>query len=594
MNLFLLKYGQVISKYKYSILGSCFLVLLGLLFFSSSGQDDAHITYWSAYALSNFGEIVNYNGDRIEQSSSFLHVLLLAIFSRITKIDITFIGILFSMFLGVLTIITTEMTSNLLGSRFSKISPLILGTTTYFVYWSFGGLEATLMAFVSILLLLSYSAFLNKKSRFPGFMVWFSTALFLLTRPETIIVLFVLLLAYIILCIITNIVNKKRESPFLKELIKKIGILLIVALIASIILFSFRYLYFHSLFPQPVYAKSDGISLDSIYVGLGYFNKYLFEEIGSIHLAVITILSFIASSRVLYGFLKNRENFIKNPLLTFLALFYLTYAGFIIAVGGDWMGGGRFLIPIIPVGIILSIDLFKQFSGQKYLLIALISLLIFTQIIGLVNFADIHSTGRPIWTYPDLNDKIINEKNSFSFFEKANRIHLRDIFLIHELNKLLPDILEEKDHVVIMSGQAGMVPYHIIGTNFGRIRFIDRFGLTTNDFTTCRITSKRSKNYLGIQIGYLFYFENIQQIIDKCNIPMPDIIYDVDSNDFFRAKLVSNNGYTIIYKQYGKIETYSYLRGRGVNSNAFIAVRNELINSDSKEKNIEEYMKKSH
>lgn len=591
--MFLLKYGPVIFKYKYSILGSFFLVLSGLLFFSSSGQDDAHITYWSAYTLSNFGEIVNYNGDRIEQSSSFLHVLLLAIFSRITKIDITFIGILFSMFLGVLTIITTETTSNLLGSRFSKISPLILGTTTYFVYWSFGGLEATLMSFVSILLLLSYSTFLNKNSYFPGFMVCFSTALFLLIRPETVIVLFVLLFAYILLCIISNIINKKRESIYLKELIKKIGILSIVSLIASTIIFLFRYLYFNSIFPQPVYAKSDGISLDSIFAGLGYLNKYLFGDIGSIHIAVITILSLVASFRVLYGFLKNREKFIKNPLLTFLALFYLTYAGFIIAVGGDWMGGGRFLIPIIPVGIILSIDLFKQFSGKKYLLIALISLLIFTQIIGLINFADKHSTGRPIWTYPDSNDKIMEEKNSFSFFEKANRIHLRDIFLINELNKLLPDILEEKDHVVMMSGQAGMVPYHIIGRNYGRIRFIDRFGLTTNDFTTCGITSKRSKNYLGIQINYSFYFEHSQQIVDKCNIPVPDIIYDVDSKNFLRAKLASNNGYTIIYKQYGKIETHSDLKGRGVNANAFIAVRNELINSDAKEKNIELYMKKS-
>ncbi|MCX9083022.1 MAG: hypothetical protein OIN83_12590 [Candidatus Methanoperedens sp.] len=580
MNMILSKHGQIIFKYKYSMLGSCFLVSLGLLFFSSSGQDDAHITYWSAYALSNFGEIVNYNGDRIEQSSSFLHVLLLALFSRITKIDITFIGILFSMFLGVLTIITTEISSNLLGSRFSKISPLILGTTTYFVYWSFGGLESTLMAFVSILLLLSYSSFLKRKSHFPGFMVWFSTALFLLTRPETIIVLFVLLLAYMILCIISNIVIKKKESLFLKELIKKIGILMIAALIASAILFLFRYLYFHSLFPQPVYAKSDGISLDSIFAGLGYFNKYLFEDIDSIHLAIITILSFIASLRVIYGFLKNREPFIKNPLLALFALFYLTYAGFIIAVGGDWMGGGRFLIPIIPIGMILSIDLFTKFSGQKSLVIALISVLIFTQIIGLVNFADKQSTGMPLWTYPDLNDKIIlEEKNNFSFFEKTNRIHLRDILIIHELKKLLPDILKERDNVIIMSGQAGMVPYHIFKKNFGRIRFIDRLGLTTNDFTTCRITSKKSKNYLGIQIGYRFYFKYGQQIIDKCNIPMPDIIYDIDSNDFLRAKLAENNGYTIIYKQYGYIETHSKLRGRVVRANTFIAVRNDLMNS---------------
>ena len=55
------------------------LVLAGLLLFPSAGQDDTHITCWPAYTLSHFGQILNYNGQRVEQSSSLLQVLLLAV-----------------------------------------------------------------------------------------------------------------------------------------------------------------------------------------------------------------------------------------------------------------------------------------------------------------------------------------------------------------------------------------------------------------------------------------------------------------------------------------------------------------------------------
>ena len=46
------------------------MTLVGLLLFSSTGHDDAHITEWAAYSLARFGEILNYNGQRFEQSSS--------------------------------------------------------------------------------------------------------------------------------------------------------------------------------------------------------------------------------------------------------------------------------------------------------------------------------------------------------------------------------------------------------------------------------------------------------------------------------------------------------------------------------------------
>src|SRR5438552_19214968 len=52
--------------------------VVGFLLFSSTGRDDSYITYWAADQLRRTGRITNYNGRALEQSSSLLHVLLLA------------------------------------------------------------------------------------------------------------------------------------------------------------------------------------------------------------------------------------------------------------------------------------------------------------------------------------------------------------------------------------------------------------------------------------------------------------------------------------------------------------------------------------
>ena len=62
------------------------LLAISLTLFPSAGRDGSYMTYWPAYALSKLGEIVNLNGDRVEQSSSLLLVLVLAAASKITTL----------------------------------------------------------------------------------------------------------------------------------------------------------------------------------------------------------------------------------------------------------------------------------------------------------------------------------------------------------------------------------------------------------------------------------------------------------------------------------------------------------------------------
>src|SRR5580658_5525379 len=78
-------------------------VLLGLGFslFTNSGPDDTHITYWPARELLQHGAITNYNGDRIEQSSSLAHVLLTAGAARLTGLSVTTAGHFVAILAGV-------------------------------------------------------------------------------------------------------------------------------------------------------------------------------------------------------------------------------------------------------------------------------------------------------------------------------------------------------------------------------------------------------------------------------------------------------------------------------------------------------------
>jgi hypothetical protein len=36
-----------------------YITIIGVLLFPSADRDDVYITYWAAYSLSNFGEILN-------------------------------------------------------------------------------------------------------------------------------------------------------------------------------------------------------------------------------------------------------------------------------------------------------------------------------------------------------------------------------------------------------------------------------------------------------------------------------------------------------------------------------------------------------
>lgn len=562
------------KTYLFILVSSLVFVVIGLILFSSTGRDDSYLTFWSAHTLSSYGEIVNYNGEKVEQSSTLAFVLLLAIADKVSSISLPNMGFILSILFFITSILLSQRLANIINPNLPlKGTSLIVGSSPYLLYWSLSGSETTFIASMSAGLLISYSAFLKNKGKKVSFILFAVTIIFLLSRPESIFILICTLVGTIVFLKITE------EGSLIKDSYNKILILLALVIVCFLLVVAFRYFYFGDIFPQPVSAKIKGISYYRIrdglyYAALSWRKPYM----------IITGAIFLLGTIHTFNLIKKKVNISISELLSLS--FVLSYVSFTIFCGGDWMEGGRFYVFILPIITIFAVHYLSRIIKNNKKLNTMLILLFFIHIAGIFAFANDYSSGRPIWTVPAVTEKL-NEKiktSDFSLFNKANRVHLRYIVITEKLNEIINDIkLYKSEKITIMTRQMGQVPYYIAKEHFGYVEFIDACALSTRDLSSCPVT-KNLKSFFGSCLpSYKFYFENKEDLY-TCGIKSPDIIYDplpdvkdkdkIEKSEF--AALVKN-GYTIFYKIYGVVPTHSKIKGRRVISDHFIAVRNDLV-----------------
>src|SRR5258707_12063408 len=149
------KLTTAVSRFGWHVAPASVLVVTGCLLFPSAGHDDTHITCWPAYTLSHFGQILNYNGDRVEQSSSLLQVLLLATLGKLTSLDLLTLAKLSSIAFGIAILLVLFILVTRVPSRAAGFcAAMIAAASTPIVYWSFSGLESTLVSFTGLYLIL--------------------------------------------------------------------------------------------------------------------------------------------------------------------------------------------------------------------------------------------------------------------------------------------------------------------------------------------------------------------------------------------------------------------------------------------------------
>jgi hypothetical protein len=532
-----------------ALLLSLLYLLQLVVFFGIGGRDDSYITYWPAYTLSHFGEIVNYNGDRIEQSSSLLQVLLLATLHKITNLPIPALGTPFSIGCGIITALLTGRLAYHIGVSFYKWVPFVVIFVPYFSYWSSSGMETSLAALCVILLLITIRIFLSRPySKINFLYVTASILLFILVRPESAIVLLVFFIAMLALQIFTP------AHPDKKTGISRIVFLIMVTLVFFAGLVAWRYVYFGQFFPQPVYAKTDiSHTQDKLDLGLRYLEYSLnFSTTLLVALAMIGMAIF---------FLHNKKT-INSPAVHSL-LFVLVYLAFIVCTGGDWMEGRRLLVPILPPLCVLALTGIDNKNSARILLFLFFSL----ALIDSWRFAKEESIGLPPvqatrFSYlagqlkPD-DTKIL--AYNFNALDVFNYSHMRDMLTIPVLDELVTRLSKEKaEPVYIASRQMGMIPYYIASQHYKKVRFIDLRGLVTKDISDCHfISDSKPKGSSGILITSRFYLENQAQIAAECLLPTVDILYDtglINNSAVETANMLSSNQYHLYYTQGNKTD----------------------------------------
>lgn len=556
-------------QYYTQLVAAITLMLIGFFVFGPAGHDDSHITYATALQLADTGQILNINGERVEQGSSLLHVVALALLFKLSWFSPPTLGILFTLFVAIACIPLQWRLAKELHVKHPSVAVLLLTLSTSFSYWAMGGLEAPLVAFLMLWLVFSAYRFINEATVLSSIRLLIVAGLVLMSRPEMPFVLITAGFAFICL-------QAWQEKKWLVGRNRTLTVVAVISLIAALLVW--RHFYFGQLFPQPVYAKSAGgmvNSLRKLGFGLLYFG-YAMQVSIVFYTAVFSI--------VLYRVLRFKN---ATLLVTLLISCISSLLAFVIMSGGDWMTGGRFFAPVIPMLILLTLWYLQNYRCFSYV----IPILVLVCALEIGFLSKFYSTGMPIQHFKQFEDSLVEpiDWSGYSWVEKMNYIHIGNIVLINHIQPVVDEIIREKKSATVLTIQMGMVPYYLLKLFPEQVKFVDMRGLTTKHIPTCQLFSDFPVNWQGVFIRYKDYFQ--AQQTQLCDLPEPDVIFDLlpipGQFNEERIRSIKDNGYVIVFYQEGKVIAHSAPKSQDVT--AFVAVESSVYERIGKQLSIKKY-----
>jgi hypothetical protein len=506
---------------------------LGFVLLMSTGQDDPYLSFWPAYTLAYHGEIANYNGERVEQSSSLLHTLVLAISARTTGVALPTAGYWIGVLAGVFAMIRAASLSRRLGEPASFGLLLLVGTCPAVLYWCLGSLETALVSWLLIEVAIAGAGIIAGRLDPTSPRIVLVTFGYVAVRPEAAVVLGSTLLVWLGL----QGWGHRGAVPGDANAAGVRRWLLVVVLLA-VLLCVFRLVYFGSLVPQPVAAKVGGESLERIRDGFGYLTKLVRRPWASTLAPVVAALPF-----VLWREFRRRD---ADWLILFSWLLIGANVAFIVFAGGDWMKGARFVAHFAPLGIVLGYMALRRSPMSARWASAVVVGLIVSQLAGLLTLA-YTNTGRPLWDFAKA-DAVIREHSGggeYTWIERASRIRTRDILFLAQATRTVERILGQQDHVVVMSAQAGMVFYYLAKRFYGRVEFVDRFGISTTHLSRVRDELGLRPGPHGLSLPMNRFFDAGKQRSEPAW--SPDVVFDI----FDTRERVEPFGYRVVHVQEG-------------------------------------------
>ncbi len=298
--------------------------------------DDPWITFrYAEQVVAGNGFVFN-QGEYVEGYSNFTWLLLSIIPTAFNIDPFEFsraLGWLCAAALIALPVFGLRLTR--LGYHFPKSisTAILMASFIPLSIWSISGLETS---FYSLLLILFITFLSFGTAKGHAGSLWasaFLVVLLSLTRPEAPMFFILFIPAFIF----TQ--NKATRKGILKT-----GV---VAITMFLLFVGWRYSYYGELLPNSVLAKTGGSLIEDFRSGLKYTTSYFLGLYLILILALIfpfyTVLKIVKEIRY------RRESSHENVFIAFLFLAIMLQTVFTVLVGGDWMPGWRFLVPVLPL-----------------------------------------------------------------------------------------------------------------------------------------------------------------------------------------------------------------------------------------------------
>jgi hypothetical protein len=534
------------------------ILAAGFFVYGATGHDDAHINFWAAWTLLEHGEILNYNNERVEQTTSLLLVIFTVLYHWLFSLDLVTAGFLVDITASAACCWLLLRLAPALCASAARWPALLLLSSTSFLLWTYGGMGATLAALTVLTTTAIWSRWITAQHHdlLQTTQLAITTAALTLVRPE-------MPLIAIAAAFCTTVFH---YSDHLKR--NRSLQLLLISVLAAAALFGWQKLYFDSWLPLPVVAKQSGAILEKLQSGYLYL---LFNSA----MNPVVCFSLLATPWLFWRqHRKSHDNAYPQTLLALLAIFVIVYTGFIWTAGGDWMQAGRFLVPILPAATLLLTAAAGQLKRIRLAHALLTILFLFQLGMQYVAVATM-SKGIPVW----VGYRMAQQHQHYSIFEKLNQEHLRDMAAIDHLADIIPPLREKLQRpVVLMSGQAGMIFYYT-ARRFGHdVIFRDLRGLVEGNLTNCPTIKSVPRGQQGLFWGYKEFFTLLPQLQTDCGVVAPDVIYDLNDMSRKTGQELESLGYTLLHQEGGfPVENTTSLPYNRLYAPNLIFVRSELL-----------------
>ncbi len=534
---------------------------LAILLFGQGGQDDTYITYWPARALAERGELVNYNGIRLEQSSSLSLVIMLALGFELSPFSMPSVGYLTSLAGAACAGLLAVRLAARMGLH-SRLGILVAITTApSFGYWATSGMETPWVACFALWFIDALTA---AEARGPTYWVRLAIAAlgFAGIRPEAPLLLAGLGVVFVALAAFPGRASEGTALSLAARLQRGS-----VGLAAVAFVFAFRKLYFDAWWPNSALIKAGGFDLRE-------GAQYLWDV--GLQAGAFPILLFLAGALLVATRLRRGSD--VATLVTALGGAQLL---FLVGSGGDWMTGARFLAPIVPALVLTGFVALEAVARaprvRNGLVVAYCTLSLLCSLrllqLGL-------SEGQPLWTMGGVIERVEEHigPSVVARVELLNKIHRRDAVTISELLPIADAVVARISarRINVMTGQAGMIAYHLAARHYGRVNILDLWSLTDRQLLDCFPPGSIASSQWGSEIGTYRPLAEHRQLETRCGLPLPDIFYN-EGLEPHLPKLFAQLGYDLIYYQSGRIGNgesryfQSYYPAYG-----FIAVKHEI------------------